>query len=213
MKTIRIQELEERAGAIDEIVAVIAAGGLVCLPCRASYRIVADLGNEQAVGMLLQSKRRTSKAPSLVFVADRRALAQLVAEVDPLSDRLARQLWPGPLTILFDPHPDLPAKVVRQLCKANGKLGVRIPADQLVLEVIRRLGRPVLVSSANKEKKTGAGSPAQVRKTFVGKVDLFVDAGDLRPGPSSTVVVVQAGRLEVTRAGAISQEQLDAIVG
>jgi len=213
MKIIPLRDMDLDSEQLDEVVQVLSDGGLICLPCSGSYRILADLTNEKAVNRLLQSKRRTSKAPSLVFVGDNAMLAAVADKIDPLAIKLAQRLWPGQVTILFDAHPDLPPRVVKQLCKANGKLGVRVPLDGLARRVVKQLGRPVLVSSANKEHKAGAGSPAQVRKTFRDRVDVFLDAGDLPPRPASTVVDVRAGRLAVTRPGAISQEQLDAVQG
>ena len=194
---------------MEAIAKVLSAGGLVCLPCNSSYRIVADLTNEGAVTRLLQSKRRTKKAPSLVFVDGLAMLSKVTDQIDPVAEKLASRLWPGPLTILVDAHPDLPSKVTKQLCQANGKLGVRVPDDLLLRQVIKKFGRPLLVSSANKEKKSGAGSPAQVRKNFVSRVDLFVDAGDLPPSASSTVVDVSDGKIVITRPGALSQEQIE----
>jgi L-threonylcarbamoyladenylate synthase len=208
MKTIPIDELDD-SHHLEAIAKVLSAGGLVCLPCNSSYRIVADLTSEGAVTRLLQSKRRTRKAPSLVFVDDLAMLSRVTDQLDPVADKLAARLWPGPLTILVDAHPDLPEKVTKQLCKANGKLGVRVPDDSLLRQVIQKFGRPLLASSANKEKKAGAGSPAQVRKNFVSRIDLFVDAGDLPPSASSTVVDVSDGKVVITRPGAVSKEQIE----
>jgi L-threonylcarbamoyladenylate synthase len=211
MKTIPLRDESPGRQDLNALVRTLDDGGLVCLPCAGNYRILADLTNPEAVTRLLQSKRRTRKAPSLVFVSDLGMLTSVASAVDPLASKLAERMWPGRLTILFDAHPDLPPKVVKQLCKANGKLGVRVPDDDVARRVVADLGRPVLVSSANKERKAGAGSPAQVRKTFGNRVDLFLDAGDLRPAPSSTVVDLRDGQLVVTRPGAVSQEQIDAI--
>ena len=66
----------------------------------------------------------------------------------------------------------------------------------------------ISVSSANREKKAGAGSAAQVRKNFLGRVDLFVDAGDLKPAPSSTVVDLIDGKPVLTRPGALSEDEI-----
>ena len=203
MKTISLRKLTEDPAAHAEVQRVLAAGGLVCLPAGASYRIVADLTSEQAVSRLLQSKRRTGNAPALVFVGSEGMLRQVAAEVCPVRQRLMKAFWPGPLTILFTPNPQLPERVVKPLVRANGKLGVRIPDDPVVVEVLRRFGRPLLVSSANPEKKKGASSPAQVRKNFLGRVEVFIDAGDLPPAVASTVVDIRDGAVAVTRAGAI----------
>ncbi len=208
MKTLPVKAVLEDEGAQAEVVRVLEQGGLVCAPCTGAYRILADLTSEGAVSRLLQSKRRTARAPSLVFVADAAMLARVAAEVSPLARRLAKALWPGPLTVLFEPHPDLPAGVIKQLCKSSGKIGVRVPADPLAQALVGRFRRPLLVSSANREKRAGAGSAAQVRKNFLGRVDLFVDAGDLKPCPSSTVVDLVDGRPVLTRPGALGEPDI-----
>jgi L-threonylcarbamoyladenylate synthase len=209
MKTIPVRKIEDDPKLAAEISAVLEGGGLVCLPCGASYRIVADLTSAEAVTRLLQSKRRTQKAPSLVFVQDQKMLAMVTAEICPLRRKLMSAFWPGPLTIRFQANPELPERVVKPLIKANGKLGVRIPDHALLGGVLRAFGRPLLVSSANPESRKGSSSPAQVRKNFLGRVDLLVDAGDLPQVPASTVVDVVDGAIAVTRPGAISQEQIE----
>jgi len=218
MRTMNLQAAtngssEAAPGAVREIADVLEEGGLVCLPCVGNYRILADLLNEDAVTKLLQAKRRTSRAPSLVFVADEAMLGAAAGEVPDLVRRLAGQFWPGPLTVLLPPGPDVPPKVVKQLATREGRMGVRIPADRLVRAVVQALGRPVLVSSANREKKQGASSPAQVRKNFVHHVDLFVDAGDLRASAGSTVVSVSGDQPVVVRPGVISAETIAAAAG
>jgi len=137
MKTLPLKLVLEDASALAEVARVIEQGGLVCAPCTGAYRILADLNNEDAVSRLLQSKRRTGRAPSLVFVADAAMLGQVAAEISPLARRLVKAMWPGPLTILFEPHAELPAAVVKQLCKSSGKIGVRVPADPLAQALVR----------------------------------------------------------------------------
>lgn len=212
MRTITLQAANGSGGVspavVKEIAAVLEEGGLACLPCGGSYRILADLMDEDAVTRLLQAKRRTGRAPSLVFVSDEAMLARVAADVPPMVHELAAQFWPGPLTVLLEPAPDLPRKVVKQLATREGRMGVRIPKDALVRAVVAALGRPLLVSSANRERKQGAGSPAQVRKNFVHHVDLFVDAGDLAPSEGSTVVSVSGERPVVVRPGVIAADAI-----
>jgi L-threonylcarbamoyladenylate synthase len=211
LKTIELRNLAS-ASFYEDVLRVLQDGGLVCLPCKSSYRIVTDLGNEAAVSRLLQSKRRTRKAPSLVFISGPEMLKQVTRQIDPVARKLAERFWPGNLTLLFPANPELPAMVIKELAKANGKLGVRAPEERHVREIVSSLGRPILVSSANRAQKTGAASPAQIRKNFAAQVDLFLDAGDLPSSAASTVVDIVEGKAIVTRAGAITQEQLDAVL-
>jgi L-threonylcarbamoyladenylate synthase len=208
MKTIPWKDLEGDAGRWREVCQVLNEGGLVCLPCGGSYRIVADLGSEQAVSHLLQSKRRIGWAPTLVFVKDESMLSHVAATVCPLAKRMINAFWPGPLTILFEANPELPKKVARALTKANGKLGVRVPDHPVLQQVLSACDRPLFVSSANVTSRSGSSSPAQVRKNFVGRVDVFIDAGDLQPSPASTVIDVTDDQVQVTRPGVIPDQEI-----
>ncbi len=213
MEIIKYDELTDDSNRLNQIVDILDRGGVVCMPCNGTYRLLADLTDEDAVMSLMQAKRRISKAPSLVFVADETMLAQVTDDLDPKASQLMKALWPGPLTIRFDASRDLPRQVRKILVKATGKVGVRVPDEDLVRQVVEALGRPVFVSSANKENKHGETSPAQIRQNFFGRIALFVDAGDLKPGDSSTVVEVKGGKVKVIREGFVPAEKVTEAVG
>jgi len=211
MKTLTWSEGGDPTHLCEELAAVIESGGLVCLPCAGSYRIVADLTNADAVMALMQSKSRVHEAPVLVFVSND-AKVQNAGHADPQALHLAKQLWPEPLTIRVKPHPDLPGKVLKQLGGKKSKFGVRVPADGLMRALVDKVGNPLLVSSANRERKSGESSPAQIRKNFAARIDVFVDQGDLKPQAPSTVIDIKDGKVVVERQGAISAEMLDKLV-
>jgi L-threonylcarbamoyladenylate synthase len=142
-----------------------------------------------------------------VFIHEEKAIWKVAARVPGAARKLARQFWPGPLTLLVEPHEELPTQLTRQL--ETNRIGVRISDSPLIREIVSSFGKPVLVSSANRQRKAGASSPAQIRKNFMSKVALFVDAGDLQAGATSTVVEIDAeGAITVTRPGTISAEAI-----
>jgi L-threonylcarbamoyladenylate synthase len=198
-----LEDLERAADVLRE-------EGLICLPCGGEYRLVAPLDSEMAVQRLFAAKRRTKTAPTLVFVSDGAMLALLAPDLPETAQRLADRLWPGPLTLLVAPELPLPNKLVKRMCKHRGKIGVRVPQDDVARALIEAFGGPILVSSANLEKKAGAYSAAQVRKNFLNAVELFLDAGDLTPAPHSTVVDVDDEHWEIVRPGALDQAALEA---
>ncbi|MBW2529777.1 MAG: L-threonylcarbamoyladenylate synthase [Deltaproteobacteria bacterium] len=208
MRTIKWNDSADPWELSKEIASVLQEGGLACMPCAGRYRIFAVLHHVDAVMQLMRSKGRVSKAPALVFIDGEEQLSTVAEEIDPVALQLGRALWPQPLTIRVLPSPELPKKVFKQLGGAKSRIGVRIPSEPLVRAVVASVGSPLLVSSANRERKSGASSPAQVRKTFANQVDLFVDQGDLSPGAVSTVVDVRDGKVKVERPGAISDAQL-----
>lgn len=191
---------------LERIIAILNEGGLVCLPCGGRYRIFADLKNEDAVIRLFQSKRRVHKAPSLAFIGNIRRLHEVADDVDPVALKLLKDLWPAALTIRFPASTKLPRVVIKELTRANGKIGVRIPDDPLILQVVEAFGGPLFVSSANRGRKGGDTSPAQIKKNFARELDFFLDAGDINPQQSSTVIDVEDGDITVVREGAISEE-------
>lgn len=213
MRTIKSDSVSDLQAQVAEIVAVLEDGGVVCMPCGGAYRLVADLYNERAVLEMMQAKRRVSTSPSLVFVSEEQMLEQAAADVDASARPLMDKLWPGPLTIRFNASREIPKKVRKMLTKATGRVGIRVPDEPLPRQVVQALGRPVIVSSANKEKKHGAASPAQIRNTFFGRIALFIDAGDLPQAPSSTVIEVKNGKIEVLREGHMSLERIKEALG
>jgi len=211
METIKLDEIKDLEALSTRLASVLDQGGLVCLPCNGAYRIVADLGNVDAVMEVLQSKQRTHKTPALIFVDSEARLESVAVGLHPHAQALARALWPQPLTIRIELRDELPRKVVKLLGGKKAKVGVRVPGNVLVRAVTEKLGRPLFVSSANRQKKAGESSPAQVRKTFAARVDVFIDAGDMQKTPSTVVDIVD-GELSVERLGVISKEVLEGVL-
>ncbi len=206
MKTVKLEEFLHDKKTRREVIQSLERGGLVCLPCNGTYRIIADLQNVDAVTLLFQSKRRVRKAPALVFVHHKSQLAEVSDEIDPTAQQLADSLWPGPLTLLIPTNKNLPRKITKQLDGGRGnKVGVRIPEQAWLRSLIQEFGRPVLVSSANREKKGGETSPAQIRKNFTREVDFFIEDGELKPAGGSTVVEVLEGEARIVRSGALEE--------
>lgn len=209
MRTIELQDMM-RGSEFVNVKSCLESGGIVCIPCRSSYRIIADLTNPKAVNALLFSKHRTTKAPSLVFISNYDALKNVASNIPPKAKKLAKRLWPGELTIRFEPNEDtIPAQILKPLTKAGGKLGVRVPSEPWLLKLLKELDRPLLVSSANREKKNGASSPAMIQRNFMAHVGIFVNAGDIPQSTPSTVLDFVDGEPVIKREGSISQNQID----
>lgn len=203
MKTIRWSDGGSNEEIAAEAAEVLRRGGLVCLPCGGRYRILSSLQDTDAVMHMMQAKGRVRAAPALIFIHSPDALAEVADDLDPYAVTLARRFWPGPLTLRVHPGRAFGSKVLKQLGGKKSRVGVRIPADAIALATVEAFGEPVLVTSANRERKSGEGSTAQVLKTFGRNVDLFIDAGDLRAGPTSSVIDVTSGGVRIERPGSL----------
>jgi len=209
MRTLTIQELEDTPALYDEIAEVLKDGGLVCFPSGRQYGIAAALLSEEAVIKLVQAKRRSKRAPSLVLIPDRGALGEVTDAVPESAANLMDHFWPGPLTILLKPSGDLPRKVRKTVAAKKGdRLGVRISDSPVASRIVAAFGGPLLITSANLSKKVGSLSVAQIRKNFSRSVDLIVDAGDLPADPPSTIVDPESADTPIRREGSIPAERV-----
>ncbi len=209
MKSIKYDDLKSNDRLYQEVADVLRDDGLVVFPGLTSYRLGVSALSAGAIARLQQAKRRAQNKPSLVFISNKQQLEGLVNVPDiDVARQLMATFWPGPLTLRLEPSDELPSKVRKALSKATGKIGVRISADEVCKGVIEAFGEPMLVSSANRSKKSGAQSLAQVRKNFGNLADLIIDAGDLAPGSSSTVVDLTAEGWSMIREGAITTAEI-----
>jgi L-threonylcarbamoyladenylate synthase len=213
MKIVPKADLEKDGKIYKKIAAIIERGGMVAFPGKTAYRLGVDAHSVDAVRLLQQAKRRATNRPALVFVQDEQMLDGLVGAISPTAKKLMDAFWPGPLTIRLKPGDGLDRVVRKTLTKATGKLGVRIPVSPVASRILRAFGRPMLVSSANRSRKTGAQSLAQVKQNFGNLVDLLIDGGDLPAGKPSTIVDVSAKGWKVIREGSIPSASLTEALG
>lgn len=208
MKLVEVDAHEAEAGNLDALVTVLDNDGIICFPAESNYRLGASALSAKAVNTLVAAKRRSKHAPSLVFVADTTMFEKVAANITDVGRRLANEFWPGPLTLLVEPSDLFPKKIRKTLVKATGRIGVRIPGHAVARGIVERFGSPLLVSSANLTKKSGATSPAQIRKNFGRQIEAMVDLGDLPQNPPSTLVGLDGDNLEIRRTGAVSEDDI-----
>jgi len=193
-----------------EVVRVLAAGQLVILPTETVYGLAADAGNAVAVAALFEAKGRPRFNPLIAHVADA-VQAEAIAVFDRHARALAEAFWPGPLTIVA---PIRDRDRVCELARAGlDSVAVRVPGHARARAVISAFGRPVVAPSAN---RSGRPSPT----TFADAVEetgfaarAALDGGPCAVGVESTVVSVLDGRVALLRPGAVTREEIEAVVG
>lgn len=191
----------------------IGRGELVVLPTDTVYGVAADAFSPSAVQRLLDAKGRTRQSPPPVLVSGPETLAALAETVPEAAERLVAEFWPGGLTLVLQAQPSLSW----DLGDTHGTVAVRMPDNELALELLRETG-PLAVSSAN---LTGlpAANTAQEAELMLGEsVHIYLDGGAVGGGVSSTIIDVTAmvhseGRARILREGAISRERIAEVLG
>ena len=195
------------------------AGGIVGLPTETVYGLAADAQDAQAVARVYRAKGRPADHPLIVHVQGTQALAGWSAAPNLAAERLASAFWPGALTVIV-------ARSERAgdfITGGQDTVALRCPDHPVAracLEALARLsGDPARGVAAPSANRFGRVSPtraedvlAEVGASMDPERDLVVDGGACAIGVESTIVDCTANPPRVLRLGAISQEQVDAVL-
>lgn len=133
------------AGNIDRASEIIRAGGLVAVPTETVYGLAANGLDASAVEKLYAVKGRPPVKPMNLMVHGVEAMYRCWSEVPEQALTLAREFWPGPLTIINNSVPEIP-----DIVRAGGAtVGLRCPDHPLTLELLQKCELPLAAPSAN----------------------------------------------------------------
>ena len=198
---------ETREAALTTAQEALQAGECVVLPTDTVYGIGADAFSAHAVTVLLAAKGRNRTMPPPVLIGRMAVMDALATEIPEEARSLAEAFWPGGLTLILHAQPSL----AWDLGETRGTVALRMPADDLALDLLGRTG-PLAVSSAN---RTGleAATTAEQAKTMLGEaVAVYLADGDRSTTRPSTIVDCTVSPVKVARDGAITLEELRAVV-
>ncbi len=194
---------------IEHAASLIREGKLVAFPTETVYGLGADAMNEDAVRKIYQAKGRPQDNPCIVHVDSREMLGRIAERVSSTAERLVREFWPGPLTLVFERKPDVAPAVSAGLTT----VAARMPANRIALELIRASSRPIAAPSANASGRPSPTSAAHILEDLDGRVDLILDGGNTDIGIESTVLDVTITPSAILRPGWITREMLNETIG
>ncbi len=189
---------DDREAAVRGAVEALQAGDLVVLPTDTLYGLVADAFNPAATAKLFRAKKRSRGVPLSVLIRSPKQLLGLVTSVPEEAERLMAAYWPGPLTIVVphDPH------LQWDLGDAAGTVAVRMPFDEVTLEVIRSVG-PVACSTANLAGSRPCATAEAARDQLGDAVAVYVADGARSGLAASTIIDLTRDQPYVLRDGPI----------
>ncbi len=185
---------------IKEAAETILAGGLIVFPSDTVYILTVDPTNEKGVKKLLEFKNRwTGKAIS-VAVLDQK-MAQDFVVLNENSKAIYKNLLPGPFTIVSEGK----HKVVKGIEAENGTLGIRIPENKYIHDLVELVGKPITATSANLSGRTPNYSIQSFLRSLSKKkqemIDLIIDGGKLPKNKPSTVIDATESEIKILRRG------------
>jgi L-threonylcarbamoyladenylate synthase len=176
---------------------IIRAGGLVVFPTETVYGLGANALDAAAVRKIYALKGRPAISPLIVHVTSIEHARAFATEWPVEAEKLAREYWPGPLTIVVAKRSIIPDEVTAGL----PTVGLRMPRHPVALELLREAGAPIAAPSANRFTQLSPTTAQHVRDAFGAETPFLLDGGPCEVGLESTVIAVTKDGLEVLRPG------------
>ena len=204
------------ATAMADAAANLLAGNLVAFPTETVYGLGADACNEMAVARIYSVKGRPADHPLIVHVASMDALGDWASDVPAYAIALARDFWPGPMTLIMK-RSGLAGDFVTG---GQDTVGVRVPDHPVALGLLeafaRAGGKGVAAPSANRfgnVSPTTAQAVADELSDYLGDADQILDGGPCEVGVESTIIDCTGNAPRILRPGAVTVEMIEDSTG
>lgn len=187
--------------AITEASRLVLAGEPVAVPTETVYGLAADATNAAAVARIYAAKDRPDFNPLIVHVPDM-ATAEGIGVFSEEARELARQHWPGPLTLVVPLHEG--ASIASIVTAGLPTIGLRVPAHPAMQDLLNAVARPLGAPSANASGSISPTRADHVLTSLGGRIPMIIDGGRTERGLESTIVGATGGPLRLLRPGPIT---------
>lgn len=194
---------------VEEAARLLKAGQLVGFPTETVYGLAANARNAEASAAIYDAKGRPRDNPMIVHIARLEELYGVAAHVTPQALQLAQAFWPGPLTIILPRGESIPAVVSAGL----DTVSVRMPSHPVARAILKASGLPLAAPSGNLSGRPSPTTAAYMLEDMQGRIPLIVDGGPCSVGVESTVVSLCGETPLILRPGAVTAEQMSAVLG
>ena len=204
------------ADALTTAAQLLKAGGLVALPTETVYGLGADATNKDAVARIYEVKGRPADHPLIVHIHSMQSLGDWADEIPSYAISLARDFWPGPMTLI------LKRSILAEDFVTGGQptVGLRVPDHVVALALLSAFaklgGQGIAAPSAN---RFGHVSPTTAQAVqdeigeYLGETDLILDGGPSSVGVESTIIDCTSDAPCILRPGAITIEMIEESTG
>ena len=172
---IKIYEDKPNEVAIKKVVDALKSGGLVIYPTDTVYGLGCDITNTKALERIAKIKGIKLEKANFSFVcSDLSNLSDYVKQIDTSTFKILKRALPGPYTFILPGSNDLPSAF-----RKKKTVGIRVPANNIALDIVRMLGNPIVSTSIHDEDEVLEYStdPELIFEKWQHLVDLVIDGG------------------------------------
>ena len=171
---IKIYEDKPNEAAIAKVVKVLRDGGLVIYPTDTVYGLGCDITNSRALEKIAKIKGIKLEKANWSFIChDLSNLSDYVRQIDTATFKILKRALPGPYTFILPGNNNLPKEF-----KKKTTVGIRVPDNNIILELVRQLGNPIVSTSIRDDDVIEyTTDPELIFEKWQNQVDLVIDGG------------------------------------
>jgi len=191
--------------SLEKAIQLLKSEQIVAVPTETVYGLAARYDSEKAIHTIFETKKRPLNHPLIVHIAEIDWLYQLAKDIKPYVLELVDRFWPGPLTLVLKKK----MLVNDMITASQDTVAIRMPDHPLLLDVIKKVGVPLVAPSANTFCKTSPTSAEHVENNFHSKVPVL-DGGKCKVGIESTIILaIENNALTLLRPGILSKQEIE----
>lgn len=188
---------------INKIIDVLSKGEIAILPTDTVYGLTGDATSLKAIKLANDIKKREKPQPLLILVSNIDMLKKYTKNISDLELEVINKYWPNKLTILFEKN-DL---LSDELTASSPYVGVRMPNNKLLLDIMNKYNKPLLSTSANIHSKDVITKISLLEDEMRDSVSYIYDAGELST-TASTLIKIENGKIKILREGELASQIL-----
>ncbi len=172
---IKIYEDKPNEAAIAKVVKVLRDGGLVIYPTDTVYGLGCDITNSRALEKIAKIKGIKLEKANWSFIChDLSNLSDYVRQIDTATFKILKRALPGPYTFILPGNNNLPKEF-----KKKTTVGIRVPDNNIILELVRQLGNPIVSTSIRDDDDVieYTTDPELIFEKWQNLVDIVIDGG------------------------------------
>lgn len=204
---IRLYEENPDPRRISQIVDVLRDGGVVIYPTDTVYGMGCDISSQKAIDRICKIKGINPKKHNFsIICADLGNISEFTRIITKPIFKLMKKAFPGPFTFILDASNQVP-KILHSKKKT---IGIRIPAHNIPLFLVKELGNPILTTSINDEDEVVEYStdPELIFEKYENLVDVVIDGG-YGQNVASTILDCTGSEIEILRQGLGKLEDIE----
>ena len=195
---IKIYPENPNAKEIQKVVKILKNGGLIIYPTDTVYGLGCDITNTKALERIAKIKGVKLERANFSFVCnDLSNISDYVKQIDSPTFKILKKSLPGPYTFILEGNNNLPKEF-----KKKKTVGIRVPDNNIVLELVKQLGNPIVSTSIYDEDEVieYTTDPELIFEKWQQKVEAVIDGG-YGNNVASTIIDLTGSEPEVLRKG------------